>query len=350
MAEQRPSEPPFFATQPYRLRAEITKARQVVLVERIQSRMSKEIGLTFDEPNILWASSFFEAGSAIAPDSTGVTHVRPLKVPTFAPEDTGRVLARWREGSLSLARLLAAYSEENFLLRGSLHSPDDFRLKVRSVVLKPYLTEHARQLGLERDPLTLAEVAKKREELMVEHVYHDSIDSHISVTERDLHRFYDQHVAHYLTYPVMHYAAIRTPTKRQADSLAALIRGGALPQDIMRADSLRTGQRVGRFMTMTQEVDEGREYYELLMEQLKPGQVTVQPFQKGGWCVLQSVAFDPGHQLSFAEARSVVEESVQNEAAEELLKRFLARHRQMLRVEAHPELVMRIDFRDPSRI
>jgi hypothetical protein len=348
--EQRPAEPPFFAIQPYRLRAEITKARQRVLAARIQSRMSEEIGLTFDEPNILWASSFFEAGSPIAPDSTGVTHVHPLRVPTFAPQDTGRVLARWRDGTLSLARLLAAYSEENFLVRSSLHSPDDFRAKVTNVVLQPYLTERARQLGLERDSITLAEIAKKREELMVEHLYRDSIDSHISISDRDLHRYYDQHVAHYITNPVVHYAAIRTPTKRLADSLAALIRSGALPQDIIRADSLRTGQRVGRFMTMTQEVDEGREYYALLMEQLKPGEVAVEPYQRGGWCVLQSIAFDPGHQLSFAETRSMIEESVQNQAAEELLKRFLARHRRTLHVEAHPELVMRIDLRDPSRI
>ena len=344
----RPTVPIAFLVRPDRLRSEIRRQKEAALAERLQARLAEQIGLTYDDANIAWAAKFFEPGAPFSTDSLGRSVIKALKVPFFAPEDTGRVVARWRGGSLSLQAVRAAYEEVHPLLRTSLHTPEDFRTQARSVVLKPYRAQLAIQLGLEKDSITVAEMEKKRLELLVNHLYQDSIEARISVTDRQLHDYYDKHIGQFMSYSVVHYAAIKTGNKRSADSLATLIRKGMPPQDIMRADSIRVGARVGRFLTMTESVDAGRDFYKLLLEDLKPGEVAVEPDEKAGYWVLKSLTFDPGHQLSFDEVRNLVEESVQNLAAEDLLKRFLDRHRRSLRVEAHPELVMRVDLRDPS--
>jgi hypothetical protein len=82
---------------------------------------------------------------------------------------------------------------------------------------------------------------------------------------------------------------------------------------------------------------------------MRPGQVRVEgPDQKGDYVVIQSLAYDPGRQLSFPEVESLIDESLQNQAAEAALKAFIARHRSRQRVEAHPELVTSILLRDPN--
>ena len=72
----------------------------------------------------------------------------------------------------------------------------------------------------------------------------------------------------------------------------------------------------------------------------------IESTDRGLW-VVQSLSFDPGRQLSYEEAQVHVGESLANLAAEKVLNRFLARHKRGLRIEAHPELVMRVDFSDP---
>ena len=93
--------------------------------------------------------------------------------------------------------------------------------------------------------------------------------------------------------------------------------------------------------------DKGNLYYHPVMEELKPGEISVEDIRDVGYCVVQLQSFDPGRQLSYQEAEKYVDESLQNVAAQKLLDEFLARHRKKLKIEVHPELVMRIRLVDP---
>jgi hypothetical protein len=64
--------------------------------------------------------------------------------------------------------------------------------------------------------------------------------------------------------------------------------------------------------------------------------------------VLQLLEFDPGRQLPFEQVENLVEESLQNIKAEEMLNALLARLRKRYRITSRPELVMRIDLVDPT--
>ena len=64
--------------------------------------------------------------------------------------------------------------------------------------------------------------------------------------------------------------------------------------------------------------------------------------------MIQLLSYEPGRQLSYQEAQDIVDESLMDSKSEERLKEFLARHRRRYRIEAHPELLMRVRLADPT--
>jgi hypothetical protein len=340
---RRPKDPPQFTRYPRILRKEIRETLKSQRMARIQARLGQQVGLIHNEANIEWAAKSFPTPPPLM-DSTGVMQLRRItNLPRFAPEDTGRVLCRWSGGQLSLAGFMREYTQTNSFLRTPVNTPDLLRSMADVFALEPLRVQLAIDLGLERDPWLTAETDLKREEMLVDHLYQDSVASRVWVAPAEHRKYYDQHIAQFITYPTVRFAGISAGTKRRADSLAARLRLGEHAQDLLRADSIRYGHAVGAISQVTSE-DQGHTFYKLLFEELKPGQVAVEPDERRGYWVVQSLAFDPGRQLSFEESQSPIAQSLENMAAEKLLNAFLDRHKRQLRIETHPELVMRIEF------
>jgi hypothetical protein len=224
---------------------------------------------------------------------------------------------------------------------------EGLRSSVDATVFEPYMAELALRRGLDKDSLAVAMIEKRREEIMVDHLYRDSIMTRVWVTPAERQKYYRDHLNGYVTFASVQFGAIVRGSKAGADSVAARLRAGVSPASILREDSLR-GVTSGSIQQRRQN-EGGTPYHKLLFEELKPGQVAVEgPDKSGDWLVLQLLSFDPGRQLSYEEAQHYVDESLQNIKSERLLKAFLARHRKRFHVEAHPKLVMRIRFVDPS--
>jgi hypothetical protein len=232
------------------------------------------------------------------------------------------------------------------LVRPTVSSMDALRAQVGLMVLEPSFAKVARERGLDRDPMAVELIEKRLEELRVEHLFQDSVQSRVFVTRQQRLKEYEQNKQRYWTFPEVRYAALLAHTRAEADSLAGLLLAGRDAAAILQADSLR-GLNRGRIQTRRE--NEGTTYRKLLFEDMRPGQVRVEgPDQKGDYVVIQSLAYDPGRQLSFPEVESLIDESLQNQVAEAALKAFIARHRSRQRVEAHPELVTSILLRDPN--
>ncbi len=348
VAERRPAATHPLVNAPRFLRNEIRTQQIAGRAEIILARLREQAGLQYDRANIAWASSFFRPPSPMTDSSAVLTIDASLEAPHYAPEDTGRVLARWRDGQLTLRAFAAAYNQITPLQRQPAHTPDLFRARLDGFVLEPYRARLAIELGLDRDPLAASLIEKRREEIMVDHLYQDSIISRVRVPLSERKKYYEEHVAQFITYPTVKYAALWRATRPQADSVAARLRAGEHAEDILRADSARIEGRESYVRELHQN-EVGQPFYKLLFEELKPGQVTVRPEAKGhGYWAVQSLSFDAGRQLSYQEAEHYVVESLENTAAEKLLKEFLERHKWRLRIETHPELVMRINLKDPT--
>jgi hypothetical protein len=315
--------------------------------ERLLIEMRRLAHMSYDTANVVWVSERF----AIADLEAGPRHTVRLthRVPIFAPADTGRALARSDGGVLSINGFLHAYSELPPVARPLVDTPERLRRQIDATVLEPQRADLARKRGWDKDPSVVAQMEKRREALMVEHLFADSVESRVQVTQEMRRQFYQKNLAQFVTYPRVQFAILLCNRKSEADSIAARLRSGGKAEDILRADSLAGRAKRGSVRWLGQN-EQGAPLYGLLFNELKAGDVVVQgPDEDGQYETIQSVVFDPGRQLSFEESQDMADASLQNIEGERMLRAFVDRHRKRYRIEEHPDLVMRVSWRDPTR-
>ena len=232
------------------------------------------------------------------------------------------------------------------MVRPDVTIPDAMRSQIAGVVLEPYRSQLARERGLEKDPEVVSRIEGKRERLLVERMYQDSIMTQAWVSREERKAYYDKHTRDYFTFPSVDFAAILRHNRAGADSLLKALDAGAKPWDIIAADSLR-GEKTGSLQH--RRGDEKGTYQKVLFEELRPGHSTiVGPDRVGDFAVIQLVTYDGGRQLSFEESQGMIDESLQNMKAEERLNAWLERLRKIYPVESRPELVMRVRLVNPN--
>ena len=327
--------------------SEVRGAKIAERSERLRTVMRSEIGMTYDTTNVDWAwRQFAPTISSGVQGGTTTLDINTI-LPEFTPADTGRVLARHRFGKLTLGGFIENYSATPPLMRASVNDFDAMRQQIDGIVLEPYMAEMAVRRGLDRDPMAVQQIEGRREQLLVEHLYADSITSRVWIQPQDRRKFYKENLPGFMTFPHVSFAAILRRSKAGADSVAARLRAGDKAEAILRADSLQ-GLNTGSVQDRSSN-DHGAPYQKLLFEELRPGQVTIEgPDREGSYVVIQLRSFDAGRQLRYEEVEHLIDESLQNIKSEERLKAFLARARKRYPIETRPELLARVRMVDPS--
>lgn len=339
--------PPFGVVAP-RLREMMRAPRMGDRTETISRLLRDRIEMVYDTANVVWTANQFQETMKIS--STGGAPVISLgaQMPRFDLADTSKVLARFKGGRFTLAQFVEAYRSVNPVARPAVNTPDRLRQQIDAVVLEPQRALLAAERGYAKDPLAVEWIEKRREELMVDRLFQDSVQNYVSVSESDARRFYEQHRAQYITYPKVRYAVMAFSTQGAADSVVAQLKAGARLDQFVRADSIARRPRRGSIREMRAN-EEGQTFHTQLFQDLKPGELLLNgPDEKGDYLVLQSLDFDPGHQLSFEEAYSMVDSALQNQRADELLDAFLARQRKKIPILRRDDLLQRFTLRDPS--
>jgi hypothetical protein len=312
----------------------------------LADEMRRRFGVTYDSTNVAFASREFapsvktEAGSL-----TGITFSG--KLPRFEPADTSRVLARHQGGQLTIGGFLHHYRSIPPVLRQPVNTRLLMRGEIDAIVLEPYRAQVAIERGLDQDPLVVTLVDRRKERILVEHLYEDSVSSKVWLTPQQRRKFYDDHLAQFITYPSIRFAIFVASNQQAADSLVARLRAGEKPEAILRADSL-AGLKRGSIKSQTSN-DEGAPYHQQIFEDLKIGQVEAfGPDDGGQFVVMNPLEFVQGRQLSYQEAERYVDESLQNIESERLLNAFIERHSKRYPIRTRPELVMLLRWVDPA--
>ena len=309
-------------------------------LEALQAQMRTRLGLSYDFDNLAFASRYFTNSVEMKRGEQGNELTLNEALPEFEPADTARVLARYHGGTYTLGRFLTEFSHISVAARPSVNTAGQMRKAVDGFLLEPAMADEAVARGLENDPVTVRGIATKTEELMVGHLYEDSVGTHTWLSPQERRKFYQQHLAAYITFPKVVYAAFAFKTKARADTAAAALRSGIDAQQVL-ADSVRYHMASGSIQTRRQ--GQHGAYHKLLFEELRPGKVTVEgPAKDGSYFTIQLLSYDPGRQLSYEEAAAYVEEDAQKLRGEELLAQFVERLKQRYPVMSRPELVMGI--------
>jgi parvulin-like peptidyl-prolyl cis-trans isomerase-like protein/PPIC-type peptidyl-prolyl cis-trans isomerase-like protein len=344
MVERRKTDLPALDAMRNVLREQIRAERSSTRADRLQSQVGARIGLAYDTTNIEWASRQFRGYETIQRGERGTVLNLGGGAPEIGPADTARVLARHRDGHYTLGDFLHDFNATSPIMRQPVGDFEAFRGQLDAYALESYMAEEARARGLERDSMAVASFERKREEMLVEHLYEDSVQSKVWIPPTERKKYYQDHIAQYVTYPRVRFAGIIRGTQAGADSLVARLKAGEQAADILRADSL-AGVQSGSIQERSQ--NEHGEYHKLLFEELRPGGTSVfGPDKDGTWLVIQLLSFDPGRQLPYEEVQQYVDESLQNIRSEQALKVMLDRLKRRYRIEAHPELLMRVRLVD----
>lgn len=343
VAERRPGKPPAFEPIRDGIESELRSRKAAVRARVIQERLLRDFDVHYEQENLRWAAKQFSRPVNVSSENGQPVVSIDNSVPELAPEDTGRVLARYRGGQVTMAGVLARYEAVEPVLRPLLETAELVQGHVDVIILEPRMVELARERGLDRDSLAVRAIEFRREGMMVERLYADSIESRVRVSEDLKRQYYKRHSAEFITYPRIRYAAFVRPSRGGSDSLRNQLLSGMKAEEVIRRDSL-AGTVRGSIQGRSQN-DPGP-YHKILFEEMRPGQVSVQgPDKHGDYAVLQLLDFDSGRQLSYEEASSLLDEIVRHEEEERIFDAFVARHSKRFKIETRPDLVMRIELK-----
>ena len=325
---------------------QVREVKIAIRSTRLQDELRRRFGVTYDTANVAFVAARFSPSIQMNQSGpmSGINFSG--RIPAFEPADTSRVLARHQGGQLTLGSFLHHYRHIPPLLRQPVHTPALLRGEIDAVVLEPYRAVVALERGYDKDPLAVELLDKRKERILVEHLYEDSVNSKVWLTPESRRKYYQDHIAQFVTYPAIRFAIFVAENKNSADSLIARLRGGEKPEAILLADSLG-GRKRGSIKTQTQN-EEGAPYHQQIFEDLKIGQVEAfGPDDGGQYMVINPLQFIEGRQLPYDEAEKYVDESLQNLESERLLNAFIARHSKRWPIATRPEMVMRLRWIDP---
>lgn len=347
--ERTPNDPPEFRALESTMRGQLFDERAYERSNALLALLRERVGMKYDTANVRFASSRFGETMKVQQEAMSATFVIDGTVPEFLPADTSRLLATWKGGGrFSLGDLLHKFEEIPPVMRPALNTPENLFDFVESTVLEPTIAEYGAEKGLEKDPLVERPMANKREELLVGHLYQDSIASRIWVSKDERRAFYQKNLNQFFTYPIVQFAAITRDSKAGVDSVERAFRSGLTAAGLLAADSA-----AGRISGSIQSRHQGEEgpYHKVLFEEMRQGDVRVYgPDKEGDYVIIQLLSRQEGRQLQFdePEVQHMIDESLQNMKADEALNAMIGRLEKRYEIAWRPELVMLIKMVDPT--
>jgi hypothetical protein len=346
VTDRRTVSPPAFPAIRRLIRSELLSADASQRALRLRTRLAKEVGIRYDSLNVRFAAPRFPIESALQRDSLGpILDLGANTAPTFDPADRARVLARYEDKMLTLGEFVDSYANLSALARPSVGTFSAMCEQINLFILEPYFSRLARERGFVSDPLTSQMVERRREQMLVERVYQDSVAAKVRVTPEDRRAYYDAHLDEFISTPQIRFATFVRKDVEEARMLLQRLDAGADADSMVLADSL-SGSATS-FIQQRYRHERGP-LHTILFEEMKAREARlVGPGREGDYLVLKIIDRNEGRQIPFAELGEFIDESLRNIRAEQLLNALIDRYRAKFPVVAYPERVARIELADP---
>jgi hypothetical protein len=342
--KDRPSDPLPAVSMRRILIRDLRGTRSAPLVKRMYGEAQARAGAVYDSTNIRWLANHFRTYARLQTNNTSAINLSSY-VPTAAPEDTGRILLRTKTRAVSVNQFVHEYKNIPPMQRHRLVSVEPVIFTLNGIFLAPELITLAQEQGLDKDPTVVDLMEERREKLMVEHMYSDSVMHYVSVTSAERHKYFDDHRDDYKVPTKVRFGYALRYNQVGVDSVIDVLERGGDLRAIVRDDSLK-----GYTNSAMREMSEGQnyQYAKILFEELRPGQYTkIGPDFEGKYLVLGKIDQEPERRQTYDEAEQLVDDAVQADKADVVFKAFLNRRRTKYKIVMRPELIMKINFTDP---
>ena len=204
------------------------RAKSGVLVEKMYAEAAARAHAVYDSTNIRWLAEHFRRYARSQTLNTEVINLSP-SVPTVAPVDTGRILMRMKSRNVSVNQFLHEYRNIPPIQRHRLVSLEPVIFTLNGMFLAPELVALAREDGLDKVPEVTEQLDERREKLMVERMYQDSVMSRVRVTADDRRKYFDQHRQEFRSPATVRYAYVLRYEQAGMDSVVDALEHGASP-------------------------------------------------------------------------------------------------------------------------
>ncbi len=345
--ERRPSKTVPIKFARIALMSDLRQARTRPYAARFYDRVRRESKVVYDTTTLMFVAAKFREQLETTPRPDKFTIDMRPQLPDFAPGDTARVMARTVNRTITLGQFLAELSEVPGALRPQFASLEPLIHSLDGPTLAKERNDLALAMGIDRDSITLALVEKKRVDLLVDHLYQDSILNHVQVTTEERRRYYEEHRREMTSPARMRHARFLCADLAAADSVLAQLRSGQKAEDLINLRSLQGDDSTASIFEVSERDNDP--FKGILLQELKPGQAAREgPDRDGIYVVLQALEYTPGHELKFEDVGGAVDESLTNMEAERLFKEFLARRRPYYPIKVEHPMLMRVWLTDPS--
>lgn len=345
--ERRPSQGTSKKVSHMALMSDLRQARTRPYSARFYERVRRESNVVYDTTTLLLVAAKFREHLETAVRPSQPTIDLSPNLPDFAPADTGRVMARTKSRNITVGQFLDELRSVPGVLRPQFASLEPLIHSLDGPTLAPERREMALAMGIDRDSLAIALIEKRRVEIMVEHLYQDSVINHIDVSTEARRRYYDEHRREMTTAARVTFARFLCHDRTSADAVLAQLQAGEKAEDLIRLRSLQGDDSTAAIGTITDR--ENDPFQKLLFEELRPGQASLQgPDVNGDYVVMKVLDHVPPRDLTLEEVGASLDESLSNMQAEQLLKEFIARRRQRYPIKIEYDMLPRIWLTDPS--
>lgn len=210
-----------------RIREDLTRQRRATRVETLLDSLNRACAPQFHYDHLALLSQRNQTAGQGQPQLSEAE--RSLAACTF------------KGGQITLADLLQTAQEIHFPSRELADSAAVATMLRRTVLPARLFEADARALGLDQDASLLAELEKKRQELLLQALRHREVDQHVQATEEEARAFYDTNPAKFTSPETILATEILVASDTLAQRLKQALQEGADPMQL----ALKYTQREG---------------------------------------------------------------------------------------------------------
>ena len=265
----------------------------------------------------------------------------------FSAQQLALPLATTKEGKYTIADFVNSLEAGGVNALPVTTSLEDIRSMAESEAITEPLAAEARKLKIDKRPAVKKDLARLKEEKMVETLYQKAVSDSVKVSDAEIFDYFTKHQDRYGTPAVLTLRKLLVEKQATADSLMSLARAGKDFKRLVRENSVdpTAKTRDGEWQT-----NAGRDaVVDSLTKNLKVGEIAGPGVTREGYVIFQLLAKKPAVPTPVNLAWSHVQNDVRAEKEEALIQALLKSLRDKYKPEINEKVLAGVTLGAPVK-